>query len=91
MTDLVLPGLQSVGALRITDNADLRNVSLPQLQSVGDENGDAGELRIKGNSALTSVDMRNLEDVYGEFTLNGGFTFVPLSLCLCLFGKLMNN
>lgn len=77
VTDLALPDLQSVGALRITDNTGLRNVSLPQLQSVGDQNGDAGELSISGNPALTSVDMRNLEDVYGRFTLNGGFTFVP--------------
>lgn len=92
ITDLSLPDLQSIGsALRVTGNSDLRNVSLPELQSVGKEDkddsnsGSGGDaITVKDNPALETVEMGNLQDVYGGFTLHGGFSFVSLSLPLCL-------
>ena len=80
VTDLVLPDLQSIGALRVTGNSDLRNVSLPELQSVGDQNGDTGGVSVRDNPVLKEVDMGSLEDVYGGLSLHGGFTLVALFL-----------
>lgn len=77
VTDLVLPDLQSIGGtLRVSGNEALRNVSLGQLESAGNQDSGMGGLAIRENKALETVGLGSLKDVYGGLTLEGGFRFV---------------
>jgi len=74
-TKLALPKLEHVdGSVAIYDNADLKNLQMSDLESIGGSAASSGNLTIQDNPSLTTLtSINDLNTVKGNISLSGPF------------------